>query len=242
MQISPIPKAYKLLHQQNSISQLQNQSTEIHISHTSMDINPEESIQINKNSNKKRFSDDQIKSLESMFSSESRPGPKTKKQIADQLGLHPRQVSVWFQNRRARTKSKQTERDYSVLKARYDSLASKLEVLKNENQCLIVEVERLRGLKGSPKDSTNEMITATCSSNGESISLSSPEKHIARPEDYIHNIICETNFEHETDDQENINMIESADGSLASSRNNDSLETMHLIEHNYLADWLEFWT
>ncbi|KNA21035.1 hypothetical protein SOVF_046880 [Spinacia oleracea] len=214
-----------------------------------MDIDPVASEQTNKNCNKRRFSDEQIKSLELMFNSESRPGSKTKQRIANQLGLHPRQVSVWFQNRRARSKSKQTERDYSILKAHYDSLASKFEVLKKENQTLIIEVQRLRGLKERPKDSTSDSAPATCSSNGESFSLSSPEKLIAKPEDYYtqDEILCNDkfeefkSFEQETNNQENFYMIESADDSLASSRNYSSVEPTYLMEHNCIPNWWELW-
>lgn len=86
-----------------------------------------------KSMNRRRFSEEQIKSLESIFESESRLEPRKKLQLAGELGLHPRQVAIWFQNKRARWKSKQLERDYSVLRANYNTLASRFEALKKEN-------------------------------------------------------------------------------------------------------------
>lgn len=90
--------------------------------------------------NQRRFSDEQIKSLESMFETETRLEPRKKLQLARELGLQPRQVAIWFQNKRARWKSKQIERDYSILRANYTNLASKFESLKKEKQALLVQV------------------------------------------------------------------------------------------------------
>lgn len=93
-----------------------------------------------KNMNKRRFSDEQIKSLESMFESESRLEARKKLQLANELGLQPRQVAIWFQNKRARWKSKQLERDYSILRSNYNSLSTRFESLKKEKQALAVQV------------------------------------------------------------------------------------------------------
>lgn len=93
----------------------------------------------NKN-NKRRFSDEQIRSLESIFESESRLEPRQKLQLAKELGLQPRQVAIWFQNKRARWKSKQLERDFSVLRSNYNTLASRFEILKKEKQALACQV------------------------------------------------------------------------------------------------------
>lgn len=89
---------------------------------------------------KKRFSDDQIRSLEVMFESESKLEPRKKLQLARELGLQPRQVAIWFQNKRARYKSKQLERDYNILMANYNTLNSQFEALKKEKQSLILQV------------------------------------------------------------------------------------------------------
>ena len=93
-----------------------------------------------KNKKERRFSDEQIKSLELMFESESRLEPRKKLQVARELGLQPRQVAIWFQNKRARWKSKQLEQDYSILQANYNNLASKFESLKKDKQALVIQV------------------------------------------------------------------------------------------------------
>lgn len=90
--------------------------------------------------NKNRFTDQQIKSLEIMFESDSRPESQTKQQLAVELGLQPRQVGIWFQNKRARSRSKQIEQDYCLLKSSYDTLASSFESLKAENRALHLQV------------------------------------------------------------------------------------------------------
>lgn len=91
-------------------------------------------------SNKRRFSDEQIRSLEEKFEEETKLEPQKKVQLARDLGLQPRQVSIWFQNRRARWKSKQLEREYSALRADYDALASSFQSLKEEKECLLEQV------------------------------------------------------------------------------------------------------
>ncbi|KAK8587270.1 hypothetical protein V6N13_086264 [Hibiscus sabdariffa] len=93
--------------------------------------------------NKQRFSDEQIRLMESIFESETRLEARKKLQVARELGLQPQQVAIWFKNRRARLKSKQMEKDYMRLRDKYDNLASRFESLKKEKQCLISQMEKL---------------------------------------------------------------------------------------------------
>lgn len=98
---------------------------------------------------KRRLSVDQVKALEKNFEIENKLEPERKVRLATELGLQPRQVAVWFQNRRARWKTKQLERDYGTLKARYESLEVSYEDLKDEKNELLKKVEELKSkLKG----------------------------------------------------------------------------------------------
>ncbi|CAN0904356.1 Homeobox-leucine zipper protein HAT5 [Linum grandiflorum] len=78
--------------------------------------------------------------LEKSFEAENKLEPERKTELAKKLGLQPRQVAVWFQNRRARCKTKQLERDYDLLKASYDLLRSNYDSAVKEKDRLKSEV------------------------------------------------------------------------------------------------------
>ncbi|GKC31578.1 homeobox-leucine zipper protein HOX11 [Tanacetum coccineum] len=89
---------------------------------------------------KLRLTKEQSAFLEDSFKEHSTLNPKQKQALAKQLNLRPRQVEVWFQNRRARTKLKQTEVDCEYLKRC-------CETLTEENRRLQKELQELRALK-----------------------------------------------------------------------------------------------
>jgi hypothetical protein len=71
---------------------------------------------------KRRLSDDQAQFLEMSFRKERKLETPRKVQLAAELGLDTKQVAVWFQNRRARYKSKLIEEEFSKLRAAHDAV------------------------------------------------------------------------------------------------------------------------
>ncbi|KAJ6815967.1 homeobox-leucine zipper protein HOX4-like [Iris pallida] len=102
---------------------------------------------------KRRLSADQVRALEKNFEVENKLEPERKVRLAQELGLQPRQVAVWFQNRRARWKTKQLERDYAALKSRYDALRLDHDALLGDKDSLLAEVKDLKAkLNGGDED------------------------------------------------------------------------------------------
>ncbi|XP_061342468.1 homeobox-leucine zipper protein HAT5-like [Gastrolobium bilobum] len=93
---------------------------------------------------KRRLTSEQVQFLERNFEVENKLEPERKVQLAKELGLQPRQVAIWFQNRRARFKTKQLEKDYATLKASYDILKGDYDNIFQEREKLKEEVNSLK--------------------------------------------------------------------------------------------------
>ncbi|XP_010502117.1 PREDICTED: homeobox-leucine zipper protein ATHB-17-like isoform X2 [Camelina sativa] len=92
---------------------------------------------------KLRLTREQSRLLEDSFRQNHTLNPKQKEALAKHLMLRPRQIEVWFQNRRARSKLKQTEMECEYLKRWFGSLTE-------QNHRLHREVEELRAMKVGP--------------------------------------------------------------------------------------------
>lgn len=135
------------------------------------------------NSRKKlRLSKDQSAVLEESFKEHNTLNPKQKLALAKRLGLRPRQVEVWFQNRRARTKLKQTEVDCEFLKRCCENLTE-------ENRRLQKELQELRALKLSPQFYMQMAppTTLTMCPSCERVAAPPPSAAMDKPADHQHN-------------------------------------------------------
>ncbi|XP_062188050.1 homeobox-leucine zipper protein HOX14-like [Phragmites australis] len=105
---------------------------------------------------KRRLSDEQVEMLELSFREERKLETGRKVHLAAELGLDPKQVAVWFQNRRARHKSKLLEEEFAKLKQAHDAAILhkchlENEVLRLKERLVVTEDEltRLRSATGS---------------------------------------------------------------------------------------------
>lgn len=121
---------------------------------------------------KRRLNMEQVKTLEKNFELGNKLEPERKMQLARALGLQPRQIAIWFQNRRARWKTKQLEKDYDLLKRQFEAIKADNDALQAQNQKLHAEILALKS-REMPTESINLNIKETegsCSNRSENSS------------------------------------------------------------------------
>ncbi|CAK9214304.1 unnamed protein product [Sphagnum troendelagicum] len=125
-------------------------------------------------SKKRRLTFEQVRSLETNFELDNKLEPERKMQLAMELGLQPRQVAVWFQNRRARWKTKQLERDYEVLSLDYSRLKAQFESIVQEKESLKTEVMVLQQLDHEEQSTSCTADQDSCSNSSDILNRDSP--------------------------------------------------------------------
>ncbi|KAJ0440783.1 putative transcription factor & lipid binding HD-SAD family [Helianthus annuus] len=96
-----------------------------------------------------RHTAQQIHELEALFKESPHPDESQRQQLSKRLGLHPRQVKFWFQNRRTQIKAIQERHENSLLK-------SELDTLRDENKLLreMIKKGTCSNCGSSSKDAT----------------------------------------------------------------------------------------
>ncbi|KAE8731929.1 Homeobox-leucine zipper protein ROC3 [Hibiscus syriacus] len=79
----------------------------------------------------------QIQELEAVFRESPHPDDKQRMRLSQELGLKPRQVKFWFQNRRTQMKAQQHRSENAILRAENESLKNEFFLLQAELSKLI---------------------------------------------------------------------------------------------------------
>lgn len=119
---------------------------------------------------KRRLNMEQVKTLEKNFELGNKLEPERKMQLARALGLQPRQIAIWFQNRRARWKTKQLEKDYDLLKRQYEAIKADNDALQAQNQKLHAEIMALKSREPAESINLNKETEGSCSNRSENSS------------------------------------------------------------------------
>ncbi|CAL5428435.1 unnamed protein product [Camellia sinensis] len=119
---------------------------------------------------KRRLNLEQVKTLEKNFKLGNKLESERKMQLARALGLQPRQIAIWFQNRRARWKTKQLEKDYDVLKRQFDAIKAHNDALQSQNQKLQAETIALKNRDPTESINLNKEIEGSSSNRSENSS------------------------------------------------------------------------
>ncbi|KAG0497652.1 hypothetical protein HPP92_002343 [Vanilla planifolia] len=119
---------------------------------------------------KRRLNMEQVRTLERNFELGNKLEPERKMQLARALGLQPRQIAIWFQNRRARWKTKQLEKDYESLRREFEALKSQNDALRAQNGRLQAELLAWKGRDGTEPLNLNKETEGSCSNRSENSS------------------------------------------------------------------------
>ncbi|KAD6794526.1 hypothetical protein E3N88_05422 [Mikania micrantha] len=114
------------------------------MNHSSFLHNQKTSTQKQSKHTTKRLTEDQVRLLESNFDSSKKLEPERKLQLSRQLGIPPRQIAIWYQNKRARWKNQSLEHDYSRLQLQFEATLVETRRLQKEVEQLQAELNKVQ--------------------------------------------------------------------------------------------------
>ncbi|GER55935.1 homeobox-leucine zipper family protein [Striga asiatica] len=134
------------------------------------DVSDDEGCHAGGGEKKRRLNTEQVKTLEKNFELGNKLEPERKMQLARALGLQPRQVAIWFQNRRARWKTKQLEKDYELLKRQFEGVKAENHALHAHNQKLHAQILALKTREPTESINLNKETEGSSSNRSENSS------------------------------------------------------------------------
>lgn len=119
---------------------------------------------------KKRLTKDQVRLLETSFDLNNKLDSDRKLQLAQELGIPPRQVAIWYQNKRARWKNQSLELEYNALQLRLDAALGDKRKLEKEVDRLKQELQKAQEvlLSCNVTYSTLTSLSTSCDEDGSS--------------------------------------------------------------------------
>ncbi|KAF9588682.1 hypothetical protein IFM89_014403 [Coptis chinensis] len=119
---------------------------------------------------KNRLTEEQLRLLEASFNHEKKLEPERKFQLAYELGMPPKQVAIWYQNKRARWKTQNIELDYRAIQLRLESVLADRGRLQREVGRLSVELQKAHEILLSLNLTTPPLnsVSTSCEEDGSS--------------------------------------------------------------------------
>lgn len=132
---------------------------------------------------RKRLTQDQVRLLETCFNANQKLQVDCKLELARRLGLPPRQIAVWYQNRRARKKIHTIELDYKTIQQELDNVLAENRKLEQEVGMLKHELKKAQQMLLASNPAATLLPTVSTSDNNDLTSSSSPVNMICSWED-----------------------------------------------------------
>ncbi|KAL9458243.1 hypothetical protein AB3S75_007164 [Citrus x aurantiifolia] len=123
---------------------------------------------------RKRLTQDQVRLLETSFNANQKLQVDRKLELARRLGLPPRQIAVWYQNRRAREKIHTIELDYKTIRQELDNVLAENRKLEQEVGMLKHELKKSQQMLLASNPSATLLPSVSTSGDNDLTSSSSP--------------------------------------------------------------------